>query len=360
MRLVRLSIGLILLLAISACGTPHEKPPYSGQKIGKPYEVMGQHYEPGYDAHYDEIGMASWYGPGFHGGKTANGEKYDQNDMTAAHRTLPLPSIVRVTNLNNGKSILVRVNDRGPFKRNRILDLSKAAATKLDIVRSGSAKVRVQFLDRETREYVQNMQHGNQYAMDSLKEVDPNAAGATEDAMHKTHFETVPTALTSTPPASYQPDQREIVAMNAVHTDPLPPHVTEQPEPRLRTPLDASAKADPDPNMENASNEFSVIDSAYASAVQRPVVRPSTQNSYQQPSAGGFFIQAGTFSQKENANNLLSRISGYGSSLVMEVMANQKKFYRVMMGPYSMQNDAKNMLSKLSAMGIPDARIIHN
>ena len=72
--------------------------------------------------------MASWYGPGFHGGKTANGERYDQEALTAAHRTLPMPSIVRVTNLENGRSAIIRINDRGPFARNRIIDLSHAAA----------------------------------------------------------------------------------------------------------------------------------------------------------------------------------------------------------------------------------------
>jgi rare lipoprotein A (peptidoglycan hydrolase) len=109
-------------------------------------------YYPKENKKYNEVGFASWYGDDFHGNKTANGEIFDMNDMTAAHTTLPLPSIVQVTNLENGKSILVRVNDRGPFVRTRIIDLSKRAAEKLDYdyKNKGLIKVRVKFMEKET------------------------------------------------------------------------------------------------------------------------------------------------------------------------------------------------------------------
>ncbi len=89
-------------------------------KIGSPYKIAGTWYYPKEDPDYRETGIASWYGPGFNGRVTANGEVYNQDDLTAAHRTLPMPSIVRVTNLDNGRSIKVRINDRGPFARSRI------------------------------------------------------------------------------------------------------------------------------------------------------------------------------------------------------------------------------------------------
>lgn len=109
------------------------------------YEVFGQRYTvlPSADG-YLERGVASWYGPTFHGGTTSSGERYDMHAMTAAHRTLPLPSYVRVTNLANGRSVVVRVNDRGPFKGNRIIDLSRSAAARLDMLRDGTAMVEVQ------------------------------------------------------------------------------------------------------------------------------------------------------------------------------------------------------------------------
>src|SRR5690606_29824158 len=98
-----------------------------------------------HDPHYDRIGIASWYGSDFHGRLTANGEIYDQNRLTAAHPTLPLPSTVRVTNLSNGRSVVVRVNDRGPFLHDRIIDLSRTAAQQLGFANRGLAKVRVTY-----------------------------------------------------------------------------------------------------------------------------------------------------------------------------------------------------------------------
>ncbi len=111
------------------------------------YTVLGKRYFVMPDAAgYVERGIASWYGPGFHDGLTSNGEKYDMHAMTAAHKTLPLPTYVQVTNLRNGKSIVVRVNDRGPFKDGRIIDLSRTAAAKLDMLRDGTTFVEVRAL----------------------------------------------------------------------------------------------------------------------------------------------------------------------------------------------------------------------
>ncbi len=109
---------------------------------GKPYKVFGESYTPYTSAMgFEEIGVASWYGPGFHGKLTANGEKYNQNDITAAHKLLPFNTQIRVTNLENGRSIVVRINDRGPFSGERIIDLSKGAAAQIDMLHSGTAKV---------------------------------------------------------------------------------------------------------------------------------------------------------------------------------------------------------------------------
>ena len=132
-------------------GTWGDEPIY---KIGTPYKINGKWYYPAVDYDYEEIGIASWYGPGFHGKKTANGEIFDQNKISAAHRTLPMPSIVRVTNLENGKVLQkVRINDRGPFAGNRIIDLSKKAAQELGFMNTGIAKVKVEILENESREH---------------------------------------------------------------------------------------------------------------------------------------------------------------------------------------------------------------
>jgi rare lipoprotein A len=117
-------------------------------KVGNPYQIDNVWYYPHEQPDYDETGIASWYGPTFHGKRTANGETFDSNDLTAAHRTLPMPVNVRVTNLDNGKSLILRVNDRGPYARNRILDVSEHAAELLGYKNAGTARVRVTYIGR--------------------------------------------------------------------------------------------------------------------------------------------------------------------------------------------------------------------
>jgi rare lipoprotein A len=115
---------------------------------GKPYTVRGRTYRPYTTARgFSETGVASWYGPGFHGKTTANGERYNQNAMTAAHKLLPFNTSIRVTNLANGRSTVVRINDRGPFVADRVIDLSHKAAENLDMIRTGTARVRLEALD---------------------------------------------------------------------------------------------------------------------------------------------------------------------------------------------------------------------
>jgi rare lipoprotein A len=144
------------LLALGACSTmdlpdapktigePVEPNPH--YKVGAPYKIDDRWYAPKADEAYDEIGVASWYGDEFHGKLTANGEIFDKRRLSAAHKTLPMPTLVEVQNLENGRRILVRVNDRGPFKGDRIIDLSHAAADELGFAGVGLAKVRVRYV----------------------------------------------------------------------------------------------------------------------------------------------------------------------------------------------------------------------
>ena len=120
-------------------------------KIGNKYEVKGKFYFPKKDMLYSKTGIASWYGPKFHGKLTANGEIYNQNELTAAHKTLPLPSAVKVTNLKNNKSLNLRINDRGPFVNDRIIDLSSKAADLLGLKKQGTGLVKVTILQEQTK-----------------------------------------------------------------------------------------------------------------------------------------------------------------------------------------------------------------
>src|ERR1700735_3429445 len=141
---------------LTACGgtsfVSERRPltPHPTYKVGAPYTVKGITYYPRVDYAYDQTGTASWYGEQFQGRYTANGEVFDLNEISAAHTTLPLPSIVEVVNLQNNRTLRIRVNDRGPFARNRIIDLSRRAAQLLGFERTGTAMVRVKVLREES------------------------------------------------------------------------------------------------------------------------------------------------------------------------------------------------------------------
>lgn len=224
MRFARLAVLSLALLA-SGCAEStlvidqtkringeNQVAPY---KVGQPYQVDGVWYYPAINYDYDETGVASWYGPGFTGHSTASGETYDENGLTAAHKTLPLPSLVRVTNLDNGRQIQVRINDRGPFVNNRIIDLSRRAAQLLGMEQVGTAKVRVQIMADESR----------QLAL---------AAGAGQDAVAakpvavpapKVTTEALPGSTAPAPVAAVQP--KPVVMANVPVPQPSPVVVQE-------------------------------------------------------------------------------------------------------------------------------------
>lgn len=145
---IRLPIALAAASALLAACATHpagDSGPYRAASL-RPYEVNGQTYRPHIVTRYEQIGEASWYDYPAHSRRTAIGDWFDGGAMTAAHRTLPLPCLVEVTNLDNGRTIRVEVNDRGPFEQGRLIDLSRAAADRLGFSRQGTARVRVRFL----------------------------------------------------------------------------------------------------------------------------------------------------------------------------------------------------------------------
>lgn len=156
-----LFVGLVAAFSLSACASPAADTSAQAAATAQPdvvvqteplhktanlsYKVAGKRYQPTKKIEqFSQTGKASWYGPGFHGKKTSSGERFDMNTLSAAHRTLPIPSYARVTNLSNGKSVVVRINDRGPFHGNRVMDLSKAAAKELGFIHTGTANVKVE------------------------------------------------------------------------------------------------------------------------------------------------------------------------------------------------------------------------
>ena len=153
--------------------------PWGGGRyhVGKPYQVAGRWFKPKEQPNYDKKGMASWYGEAFNRRKTSNGEWFDMTRLTAAHPTLPLPSYVKVTNLDNGREVVVRVNDRGPFVGTRIIDLSKRTAEVLDFKHKGKAQVRVQYIGPAP------LNDNGSHLMAMNKELEPRHADAQDDRL---------------------------------------------------------------------------------------------------------------------------------------------------------------------------------
>ena len=302
------------LAALAACSGSEKISPTAGTaglgkglyKVGKPYQVDGIWYYPKEDWSYDETGIASWYGEQFHGRFTANGEVFDLNGLTAAHHTLPLPSIVQVTNLENGRSLELRVNDRGPFAGARIIDVSRQAAQLLGFERNGTAKVRVRLLTTET------MQAQAVARRNGSEEV---PGGPIEVA--------------------------QAAPRTAVDAKPLAPLPGTQVAPAPQTASIIPVKAAPGP-------EPVPVDPPLTGKVTMGTARPNAQ----------IYIQAGAFAQMDNANRVRMRVAGIGSAQITAVRVNGNNLFRVRLGPIASVDQADKMLSQVLATGLPDARIV--
>src|SRR5262249_32129010 len=281
-----------------------------GYKVGKPYQIDGVWYYPAVDYAYAETGIASWYGPDFHGLATANGETYDMNSLTAAHRTLPMPSMVRVTNLENGRQIALRVNDRGPFVNNRIIDVSRRAAQLLGFEQQGTARVRVEIMDSESREMAM-------------------LAGATQQ-----------TAASGQADGLVQPKVTAAPA-GVVMEEALPPPTGTTAAPAAQP---ATIKPAPQP----------IIVSVAASGGPQPdgkvTVVPVRKTA--------MFIQAGAFTNVANADRLRTKLASLGRSQIVPALVGTVKFYRVRIGPIATVAEADTMLARVVASGHPEARLI--
>lgn len=271
-------------------------------KVGSPYQIKDIWYYPAEDYEYTETGIASWYGPKFHGKKTANGEIFNQNDLTAAHRTLPLPSAVRVTNLENGRSLVLRINDRGPFARGRIIDVSRRGAQLLDFERNGTAKVRVDILPDESRQLKVAAINGGEQQLQV-------AASPREAVVSKplpASGASAGTAPVQTPAAGQTP---------------------------VRTARLESASATRSPVL---SSEVDVL----------PV------------SPTGIYVQAGAFSRLENALRMRDRVYNMGPTQISRFAVSGTEIYRVRIGPLDTVDVADVTLSQVMNAGVSEARLI--
>jgi rare lipoprotein A len=307
----------VLLAAVAfglaACADKSSGLPTSGvYKVGKPYQVKGVWYYPQEDFNYDETGIASWYGPGFHTKTTANGEIYDENELTAAHKTLQMPALVRVTNLDNGRSVVVRLNDRGPYYPGRIIDMSRRGAQLLGFEGKGTAKVRVQVLGDESRAIAAAARQGTPANLQAS--LDPAAAGAAPKAAPRPKVEISGGGVPAAPAAGAP----------SVLAAPVAPPTT--------VPGDM------------VGGRF-----LPSEQVQQKPLRPGHDNIY---------VQAGAFAVADNANRLRGQLSAYGPAHVSEATVGGRRFYRVRIGPMASVDAADAALDKVIQTGQQGARII--
>ena len=276
-------------------------------KVGQPYQVSGIWHYPSEDFGYKKVGIASWYGPGFHGKRTANGEKYDMDALTAAHKTLPMPSVVKVTNLDNNRTIKVRINDRGPFIEGRIIDLSRRGAELLGFDKLGTARVSVELIPEDSM---------------TMKTMALQSSGAFRKA-----------------------------EMPKVNKAPLASIVTENVKPLANNYLDKTQPM-------NITRNFD------PNSITRQL-KPLENNNQQSKNTGlvnqlmkpGFYVQAGAFSEISNAKRLEAQISHLGNVFINIARISGQTFHRVRLGPFTQRNNAERILDYIIDSGYSNARI---
>jgi len=276
------------------------------------YEVLGKQYSvmPS-AAGYNETGGASWYGKKFHGYLTANGEKYDMYQMTAAHKSLPIPTYVKVTNLANNRQVIVRVNDRGPFHKGRIIDLSYAAASKLDMLKQGTSQVRVEAINPATWK----------------------ADKVTTEVVKKT---AVP--LKSNKNGFLITSADKPVVIDNMKRAQL---ITEAPEAVLKNAQVATVKA---PVVKKTAKAQPI---KKAAAVRSDLYR------------GIHYVQVGVYSTEEAAHAVTLKVKDYDLPvLISEIPKQLNNLYKVILGPVKSRSGTKRLTDELAQVGFPGAHLI--
>lgn len=305
------AIGLIAsALVLAACATPsyERSAPSPHYKVGKPYKINGRWYRPAVDPDYVETGVASWYGTQFHGRKTANGEVFNMNLLSAAHTTLPMPSMAEVENLENGRRIVVRINDRGPFAKNRLIDLSREAARRLGFEKQGVARVKVRYLGPAP--------------LTAKAPSHPGEAARYANYAKQQH------------PVKYQRPVRAPVAA-APRPDPTPVRV-ETVEPA---------------RVINASMDVTPVQTVAPTPIEpvSPVVQADKL----------YVIRIAALSRLDNIDQLEAQMKPIGPLRLSRIdTADEKVFYRVSMGPFRTAEEAAGPLERVRAAGYADAAIV--
>lgn len=380
--------GLLLAACASPPGGSEGYLPSGGigtYRVGVPYQIKGVWYYPAVDYNYDRTGVASWYGEEFEGRLTANGEIFDLNALTAAHTTLPMPSIVQVTNLENGRSLQLRVNDRGPFVDGRLIDVSRRAAQLLGFEGQGTTRVRVTILKEESIAAAEEAMHNSGSVMVA------SAAGVASTlaplprsgATYAAVPEQGRTARISGAPPSRTIEQLvEAAQITTASNEPRHATITqtasaEPPPAPARQSVMAALQPTPARVTSGTRYRFSLISRADAAELSsfRAFLRKPELAALAPPAAKApplpprraaskgparIFVQAGAFSRRDNAEKVQSHVARWGSAQVTSASINGAAMYRVRIGPFESEAQARRLLERVVSSGYPAARIVGN
>lgn len=382
--------GLALLVLLSGCASQghrgaatDEIPPDIARipdavpkveplaKSGNPdsYEVRGKRYFVRHSSQgYVERGVASWYGGSFHGRKTSSGEIYDMRSMSAAHKTLPLPTYARITNMENGRSVVVRINDRGPFHGSRVIDLSYVAAAKLGVVKHGTAEVEVRAIDPRHP--------------DASPGAGPFLAG---EARRASGFGDVGDDTPRAPPARPAPKARPastagqqprplLVSESSRSSefddldDELPSTPPAPAKPRVTPALVAAADARPATVPGNRPAARSALLDKTPPVTPQRLATPALAVADRATTAGQasvspLYLQIGAFGDPRNAERLRARLTTQLLTQDIRVLAPEASgppLYKVRIGPLSSERDANRLTEQLAALGMEPPRIVRN
>lgn len=304
-------------------------------KVGKEYELNGITYTPKFDEDYDVVGIASWYGEQFHGKLTSNGEVFDMEELTAAHPTLQLPSFVEVTNLENNRKVIVRVNDRGPYSGGRQIDLSKRAAELLGFKDKGTANVRIRLLKDVSKQAADELNKEN---IAAAKLADKDIAGKIQ-------------------PAASEDSNSGIIAPVAVPA--INPGISVTPvsagEPNKSAAEDVIPNKEDLPSLDNV-DKVKEDNITSPKAVKIALEEPDSVKKY---IPRGVFVQVGAFSENnDKIKNHVASLSDMGVVSLQKVDVAGRDVLRLRVGPYGSIDDAVKIKDKLVGLGYTSSRVV--
>ncbi len=347
-------------------------------QLGKPYQVRGKWYYPKEDRNYAKVGLASWYGDAFHGRLTANGEVYDMTHLTAAHPTMPLPSYARVTNLETGSSVIVRVNDRGPYHEGRIIDVSERAAEMLDYAKVGTAKVKVEYvgrapLDGDDDQYLVASYHPGKNRPDPSDGLPTGVmvamAGPSPTMAVGAQPAAVPfpgqltnsgQAFDAQPGLSDQPTVQPASVQDAsdVVLPDFGPIVPQRPELTLpaNSPFAMASLSYADERVQRA-DVFAALDASGMSPAD--ILQSWKKSNRQQQAPVSDYVAAGSFDDAAEAERVAGALKSFGRTEIQRTELDGKDWYAVNVYPDG-HGSVDDVLKAAWSHGAPDALVVRD